>query len=94
MLAHLRALARHGSDLNRREGAAAMRAATTLAVALFAGVGRKSPEEREELEDAFSEAARHYIELNYWRHDLTADRIATAIGCSRAHLYRMFANRG
>lgn len=93
MLEYLRAMAKHGSDLNRREAAAAMRAATTLATAIFAGLGRK-PEEREEFEDTFFDVAQHYIESNCWRHTLTADRIASAIGCSRAHLYRLFANRG
>lgn len=93
MLAYLHALARHGSELDRLESAAAMKAATGLAIALITKLGHKSLQEREGVEDIFFGAARHYIELNYWRHDLTANRIASAIGCSRARLYRLFANR-
>lgn len=94
MLAYLRALAKHGSDLDRREGAAAMQAATALAMTLLAKLGGKPLEARERLEDRFFDSARHYVETHYWRDDLTADKIASAIGCSRAHLYRLFAHRG
>jgi AraC family transcriptional regulator, positive regulator of tynA and feaB len=94
MLVYLHALAKHGPNLDRREGLAAMKAATALATALLAGLGRKSPDEREGLEDTVFAAALHYIESNHYRHDLTADRIASAVGCSRAYLYRLFANRG
>lgn len=94
MRKYLHALAKHGSGLDRSESAAAMKAATTLATVLFAKIGRKPVDEREEFADTVFEAARHHIELNYWRHDLTADRIASAVGCSRTHLYRLFSNRG
>lgn len=94
MAAYLSALAKHGSNLDRSGSVAAMKAAGTLATGLLARLGRKPIERRGELEDTFLEAARHYIELNYWRHDLTANRIAAAVGCSRAHLYRLFVNRG
>lgn len=94
MMAYLSALATHGSNLDRQEGAAAMKAATTLATALFARLGHKSNEAWDRLQDTFFDAARHYIESNCWRHDLTAASVASAVGCSRAHLYRLFADRG
>jgi AraC family transcriptional activator of tynA and feaB len=93
LLAHMRAMAEHGAKLDRYESAIATKTANELAIALLAQLGRKRPEESEQHEDAFYAAARRYIELNCWRYDLTADAIAAAIGCSRAHLYRLFASR-
>jgi AraC family transcriptional regulator, positive regulator of tynA and feaB len=94
LLAHMRAMAEHGASLDRYESATATKTANALAIALLAQLGRRRPEENEQHEDAFYLAARRYIELNCWRYDLTADGIAAAIGCSRAHLYRLFARSG
>lgn len=90
--AHMRAMAAHGSSLDRYESGVATKTATALAVAFLGQLSRTRPEEIEH-QDAFYLAAQRYIELNCWRYDLTADGIAAAIGCSRAHLYRLFANR-
>lgn len=92
--AYLKAMTENGAALNRFESAAATKAATALAVALLSQLGQKPHEESEQLEDAFVETALSYIQLNCWRQSLTADKIASAIGCSRAHLYRLFASRG
>ncbi|QVN23602.1 AraC family transcriptional regulator [Burkholderia pyrrocinia] len=42
------------------------------------------------LTDARLAVARHYIENNLHRHDLTPVEIARALNCSRAQLYRLF----
>lgn len=91
--AYLKAMTENGATLDRFESAAAAKAATALAVALLSQLGQQPSDESERLEDAFLEAALSYINLNCWRHSLTADKIASAIGCSRAHLYRLFASR-
>lgn len=92
--AYLKAVTENGAALDRFEGAAAAKAATALEVALLGQTGQKLPNrESDRLEDTLLEAALSYIKLNCWRHSLTADKIAAAIGCSRAHLYRLFAAR-
>jgi AraC family transcriptional activator of tynA and feaB len=91
--AYLKAVTENGATLDRFERAAAAKAATALAVALLSQLGQKLPEESDRPEDTLLEAALSYIKSNCWRHSLTADKIAAAIGCSRAHLYRLFAAR-
>lgn len=93
LVAHLRAMGEHGIRLNEAEGAAAIQAATGLAMTLLAGL--RTPPERQDgrYDDALFAAAQRYIALNCGRFDLTADDVAGAVGCSRAHLYRLFALR-
>ena len=94
LLAQLDALAEHGESLDEAETAAALQGATAVAFALLAKLFGTPPEQQPSGEDGFYASARRHIELNAWRHDLTAAGIAAAVGCSRAHLYRMFGARG
>jgi AraC-like DNA-binding protein len=93
LLSHLRAMAEHGADLKAEEGAAAMRAATALAMTLLSGLRSAAFRPDGRYDDAMFAAAGRYIALNCARFDLTAADIAAAVGCSRAHLYRLFAAR-
>jgi AraC family transcriptional regulator, positive regulator of tynA and feaB len=45
-------------------------------------------------EDAFFAAAKRLIDMRYGDAELTAAGIAAWLGCSRAHLYRVFAAHG
>lgn len=93
LVAHLQAMGEHGIGLNAAEGVAAMQAATGLAMTLLSGL-RTSPERQDgQYDNALFAATQRYIALNCSRYDLTADDIAGAVGCSRAHLYRLFAMR-
>jgi AraC-like DNA-binding protein len=92
LLSHLRAMADHGAGLSDEEGAAAMKAATALAMSLLSGLRAPAERRDEEHDDALFEAARRHIVLNCGRFDLTVDHVAAAVGCSRAHLYRVFAS--
>jgi AraC family transcriptional regulator, positive regulator of tynA and feaB len=92
LLAQLDAMSRHSGELDRADAAAAMHAMASLAVAMLSRLARRDDRKNEFCEYLFA-AARRYIEAHASRHDLTAARIATAIGCSRARLYRLFADR-
>jgi len=92
-LAHLRAMAVHGPSLNAKESAAAMQAASALAMALLSNLGGRRDEVDEAMDAARYQAAKRYMAKNIGRQDLTSANIAAAVGCSRAYLYRLFAAR-
>ncbi|WP_426435850.1 helix-turn-helix transcriptional regulator [Bradyrhizobium genosp. P] len=92
LLAQFETMSRYCTGLDATEAAAAMHATTSLAVAVLSSVAR-SVHEQNELGEYFFAAARRYIEAHASHHELTAAKIAAAIGCSRAHLYRLFADR-
>jgi AraC-like DNA-binding protein len=48
----------------------------------------------EQFEDGFYLAARRLIDHQCTNADLTPERVAATLGCSRASLYRVFARRG
>lgn len=92
LASHLVWLARHGGDLDGPSTSVAMQAAVDLAVGAFARAHPDRdtrPDER--YDGAFYAAACRYIQLQLGDPDLTAASIAHALGCSRAHLYRVFA---
>ena len=43
------------------------------------------------LDQTYHAAACRYIQVHFGHPNLTAEKIAQAIGCSRAHLFRVFA---
>jgi AraC family transcriptional activator of tynA and feaB len=69
-----------------------MKAAVDLAVGTLARAHADhdpTPDERHD--EAYYAAACRYIQIHLGESDLTAASIAHALGCSRAHLYRVFA---
>ncbi|WP_428030754.1 helix-turn-helix domain-containing protein [Ancylobacter sp.] len=85
------ALDRHAEHLEPREMAAALDALHTLAMLLLQHIGRDLNGRGEVDENAFFLAAKRYIQSNYNMVDLSPETIARALGCSRATLYRAFA---
>jgi len=93
LLAHLDILAEHGPQLNAIDSDAAMQVTTSLAMILLSRLAPPKDKDNETHDDALFIVAKRYIELNAWRSNLTSDGIARAVGCSRAHLYRIFAQK-
>lgn len=91
--AHLETMAVHGEALDEVDAAAAMHATVSLATAFLSRAFRSVETRDETFDDVLFVAARRYIEAHASRHDLTARVIASVIGCSRAHLYRVFLER-
>lgn len=91
--AQLDAMASHGEHLAPAESVAAVQAACDMALTLLSRLHPRGIADGEALDDAMFTATRRYIEANLGHHDLTAERIAAGVGCSRARLYRIFAQR-
>ncbi len=93
LASHLRLLHDRGRHLSPRDMQEALRVAGDLALHCIgeaAGASRKEcPATR-----ALYTAARHYLQRHLGDADLTASSLAAALGCSRAHLYRVFAAHG
>ncbi|MGU3495486.1 helix-turn-helix transcriptional regulator [Xanthobacteraceae bacterium A53D] len=90
---HLSALSTYGGTLNEIEASAAVKAATDMAIALLSGFRLSRSGYRERMENALVASARTYVDRHFAQPDLTSDAIAAALGCSRAHLYRAFAQQ-
>jgi AraC-like DNA-binding protein len=89
---HMRMLASRGPGLDRAEATAAMRMATALALAVLRQQsGDRLDDDEPASHEALFAAARHLIELRHGDPTLTAGSLAATLGCSRAHLYRVFA---
>lgn len=94
LLQHLGAMAEYGMRAQQRNAAAAVSIARSLAMTLLA---RRNPRRwslPEAFDDALLEAARHMLDVHAGNPDLTAEQAAAMLGCSRAHLYRLFAGAG
>lgn len=74
--------------------AAAVGTARALALTALAGVQRRRRWWSDELDEALYVTACHQIMLRMDDPRLIARSIADTVGCSRAHLYRLFAARG
>lgn len=75
----------------RADATEALSTARGLAMTLLA---RRNPRRwslPEAFDDALLVAARHLLDLYADNPDLTAEQVAAMLGCSRAHLYRVFA---
>lgn len=79
--------------LSPSERVLAVDAAASMALAIFQA-GRFRTADVEQFADGFYQAARRLIDQQCSDADLTPDRVALALGCSRASLYRLFARRG
>lgn len=89
---HLQMLAKSGEQLNAQEGAAAMKAASDLIVTTLRQLrGTPLEEDQKSSSAALFLAACRFIDARCGSNELTASLIAVTLGCSRAHLYRVFA---
>lgn len=92
LMLHLVWMARNSERLDKPATEVVMKAAVDLAAGTLAHMhdgldavcdGR--------LDQAYHAAACRYIQVHVGHPDLTAEKIAHAVGCSRAHLFRVFA---
>lgn len=95
LTSHMMQIAKENERLSPGGAAAAVKAARDLALASLelahspAGVMQSDRHDH-----ALRIAAHRFIALHLADRGLTAERIAAALGCSRAHLYRVFARQG
>jgi AraC-like DNA-binding protein len=87
----MRALADAAPDLDPASRAAGLRATLDLAATVLRLEFGTVAAESEVCEDGMLIAAQALISRRYQSPDLTPDAIAHRLGCSRAHLYRVFA---
>lgn len=93
--ANLRALARHGAQLDSVSAGHAMQALSCLTVAYLAQVSPGQDEEKPDaLQDSRFLAATRYIDARIADPRLSATHVAAALGCSRTTLHRLFARHG
>lgn len=78
--------------LSATEQADAVGVAAEMALAILQA-GRRGAADVERFDSGFHVAARRLIERHCTDPDLTPARVAAALGCSRASLYRLFATR-
>jgi AraC-like DNA-binding protein len=92
---HMQMLARSGEQLSAQEGLAAMRAASDLVTTTLRQLrGTPLDEEQKSASAALFLAACRFMDARCGSNELTAGGIAATLGCSRAHLYRVFAANG
>jgi AraC-like DNA-binding protein len=89
----LELLSEHGAQLEEQERLAAINASVDLSLALLRARLREGSDAGEAGCEGLFAAARLYIERHAHEPSLTADQVASAVGCSRARLYRLFAAR-
>lgn len=93
-LRHLRQLAASARALDGEKATHALHTARSLAITLLAN---RKPHWRSlpgDFDDALLAAAKHLLTLHASNPKLTAGRLAHMLGCSRAHLYRLFERAG
>lgn len=92
---HLLMTIKAAKRLNEHAVAAAVRCGVDLALETLAQeLEHNGHALREGPTNTLHAATLRYIELHLGDSTLTTDRIAHAMGCSRAHLHRVFAERG
>jgi AraC-like DNA-binding protein len=91
-LAQMKMLAKNWKKLNRQEAAAAVHSTTQLALTGLRQltVEKLDPEDNSATHALYN-AACQYIERHAVTHQTAAVEIASRLGCSRAHLYRVFS---
>jgi AraC-like DNA-binding protein len=90
---HLLTILNEAAFMSSSERELAVNAAADMALAILQA-GRFGAADSEQYSDGFYGAARRVIDLQCANADLTPDRVALALGCSRASLYRVFARHG
>lgn len=95
LISHMEMMAREGETLDAYSTAVAMKTAADLAMGILERAGHTGEiDYNGPQEGKLAEAALRYIKLNIEYPDLCAESVAYAMGCSRAHLYRAFAEQG
>lgn len=89
----LRLLSARGASLDPHERGVAMDAAVDMALGLLKNHARAGQARSEPSVQGVFAAAKIHIERFCHQVDLTPERVASALGCSRARLYRAFAER-
>lgn len=91
--AQMQALAEIMAHLSASARAAALEATVTVATAVLRAELGSRLEDEENGPGLFA-AARVFINQHLCSHELNPDQIARHLGCSRAHLYRVFGAHG
>lgn len=87
-------MAAHGARLAAVNANEAMCTARALAISMLAGLRPHWRSLPETFDDALLTAARHQLDLHADDPGFTAEQLALVLGCSRAHLYRLFERQG
>lgn len=90
---HLATTVDEAPHMSPAERALAVKAAADMVLAIFQ-TGRLGTADTEQFGAGFYRAARALIERECTDPELTPDRIAQMLGCSRASLYRVFSRHG
>jgi AraC-like DNA-binding protein len=90
---HLLTTLNEASFMSLSERTLAVNAAADMALAILQA-GRFGMADGEQFSEGFYRAAHRLIDRHCANADLTAERVAAALGCSRASLYRIFARHG
>jgi len=94
LLQHLESMAHRARGADVVNVAEAVSTARSMVMTLLA---RRNPRRwslSEAFDDALLASARCQLGLHAGNPDLTAEQVAAMLGCSRAHLYRLFARQG
>lgn len=91
---YMRSMATQGVQMATTDANNVIAVARALAVSILASVNTHWRSLPESYDDDVFAAARHQLRLHTNDPDFTADRLAATLGCSRAHLYRLFERRG
>lgn len=90
---HLKITLDEASFMTEAERVVATNAAAEMALVILQAT-RVGTGDAEQFVDGFHVAARRLIETQCGDPELTPDRVANGLGCSRASLYRVFSRRG
>lgn len=90
--AHLAQFPKKASALNPMEQLGLLDASEAFAITTIETAFTSAYGDRGSRNEGLFAAAQRYIRLNLGKKTLGAEEIARAIGCSRASLYRLFAN--
>ncbi len=90
---HMKATIDEAAQMTRAERILAVQGAAEMGLAILQA-GRFRIDDAQQFGDGFYTAARKLIERRCIDAGLTPKRVAGALGCSRASLYRVFARRG
>jgi len=90
---HLQQFPRMAQELEPTEQVGLLDASESFAITTIAAAFSAAHEGAEHLNDGLFAAAQRHIRRQLVNPDLSADAVAAAIGCSRATLYRLFADR-